>query len=137
MKRRKLIHSNSFHQPSTPNFCITLQETGTKTTPWVTHWSNLDDGGDYDGHYFSDVKLAKLDFAKRTHEAMIQTIECGGNIGIKPHKNSQITTRFERMEERIAKRIDERDKALAEMQEQMEQKQHLAHLLGQIRNVLK
>lgn len=45
---------------------ITLREWG--TDEWVTHFHNLQDGGYYYGHYFTDLAQAEADYEKRVNE---------------------------------------------------------------------
>lgn len=45
---------------------IVLREWG--RDQWVTHWHNLDDGGYYYGHYFTNYDEAVADYENRIAE---------------------------------------------------------------------
>lgn len=49
---------------------ITLREW--KEGEWVTHFHNLQDGGYYHGHYFTDLAEAEADYDQRVKELTVE-----------------------------------------------------------------
>ena len=65
MTSKKILKSCPIPQkPATPPGEITLRE-WCEGKEWATHFHNLEDGGYYYGHYFTNLEEAEADFQEQ------------------------------------------------------------------------